>query len=323
MNRLDIKEFIKRADKIHNGEYDYSKVVYTGMDNKVIIICKKHGEFYQTPHNHLKYGCSKCGKDKQVNSRTHTDKIFIDRANNKFNNKYDYSLVEYVNANTKVKIVCPTHGVFEQTPYLHLISKYGCPECSDKLFDKTSKSYKSRNNLKLEDFIEDAIKTHNGKYDYSLIDKDNWVGLKSKINIVCPIHGVFTQKAKLHREGCGCRKCFQSKGELEISKYLDKTGVRYTEQFTFKDCKYKGLLPFDFAIFNEDGSLRCLIEYQGIQHFKEINFGSSTFGEFETQEIRDNIKKEYCDKNNIQLLEVTCEQDLDMFFEEAGGLLWK
>ena len=57
--------FIEKAKKIHGNKYDYSKVEYTNALTKVCIICPKHGEFWQTPHMHLRgNGCQKCRQSK-------------------------------------------------------------------------------------------------------------------------------------------------------------------------------------------------------------------------------------------------------------------
>ena len=57
----DLDSFIKKANLKHSEKYDYSNVVYTGKENKIDIICKKHGIFKQTPHNHLAgNGCPIC-----------------------------------------------------------------------------------------------------------------------------------------------------------------------------------------------------------------------------------------------------------------------
>jgi len=61
LKRKSLSEFINQSNKIHNNKYDYSKSKYENIDKKVIIICKKHGEFLQTPHRHLSsQGCPKC-----------------------------------------------------------------------------------------------------------------------------------------------------------------------------------------------------------------------------------------------------------------------
>lgn len=61
----DVDFFIEKANIIHNYKYDYSKVIYNGNRTKVTIICSEHGEFEQTPNNHLAGNCcSKCNESK-------------------------------------------------------------------------------------------------------------------------------------------------------------------------------------------------------------------------------------------------------------------
>ena len=125
--RITTENFIKKARKVHGDKYDYSKVEYKGTHTKVCIICQEHGEFLQTPHNHLhSQGCLACSGRKQL-----TTEEFIRRAKEVHGDKYDYSKVEYINSHTKVKIICPIHGEFEQEPNSHLEGK-GCPNCYHK-----------------------------------------------------------------------------------------------------------------------------------------------------------------------------------------------
>lgn len=122
--KLDLAEFIARANKVHNNFYNYNKVNYKNSISKIIIICPIHGEFLQNPQDHLTgYGCTKCSNNYQIRCK----KEFSEKFSKIHNNKYDYSLVEYKNNNTKVKIICPIHGIFEQKPRTHL--NYGCPKC--------------------------------------------------------------------------------------------------------------------------------------------------------------------------------------------------
>ena len=121
------EDFIKQACKVHGNRYDYSKVNYTGSGNRVCIICPKHGEFWQTPHEHLRGGnCPKCS----VKAKLDNDS-FIEKARKVHGDKYDYSKVQYVNANTPVTIICPLHGEFLQMPSKHL-NGHGCPVCGNK-----------------------------------------------------------------------------------------------------------------------------------------------------------------------------------------------
>ena len=124
------KRFIDISNLLHNNRYDYSKVEYKKRHGKVCIICPVHGEFWQTPNNHLKgSGCPKCAKDEMANKYAYSTSQFIERARSIHGNKYDYSKVKYVNNRTKVCIICPEHGEFYQTPSMHCNDKQGCPLC--------------------------------------------------------------------------------------------------------------------------------------------------------------------------------------------------
>lgn len=123
--KLTTEEFIKRAREVHGDKYDYSKVEYIKSNKKVCIICPIHGEFWQTPHDHLRgCGCPNCAKNKKL-----TQYEFIERAKYIHNNFYNYSKVVYKNTEEKVCIICPEHGEFWQTPHSHL-SGVGCPLCA-------------------------------------------------------------------------------------------------------------------------------------------------------------------------------------------------
>ena len=66
MKKRTIEQFIEEARKVHGDKYDYSNVEYVNNYTKVCIICPEHGEFWQTPHNHIgqKNGCPKCGHNR-------------------------------------------------------------------------------------------------------------------------------------------------------------------------------------------------------------------------------------------------------------------
>lgn len=140
------EQFVSDARNIHGDKYDYSKVEYKGCFDKVCIICPKHGEFWQTPDCHLHSGgCPKCKGDKISSLKKKKLGDFISKANEVHNNKYDYSKVEYKTTHTKVQIICPEHGDFEQTPYVHL-SGCGCPKCnSSKLENELDKCLNEEN----------------------------------------------------------------------------------------------------------------------------------------------------------------------------------
>lgn len=132
---ISIYDKLNKASKIHNNKYGYSLVKYINSRTKIKIKCPIHGIFKQMLASHLTgCGCPKCGILKQ--NKNHSRKAkqnFKNKAKLIHDNKYDYSLMDYINAKAKIKIICPTHGVFEQTPNNHLTG-YGCLKCShDKL----------------------------------------------------------------------------------------------------------------------------------------------------------------------------------------------
>lgn len=117
---------------------------------------------------------------------------FITKAKIKHNNKYDYSLVEYINCKTKVKIICNEHGEFLQTPDSHIQGK-NCSKCTGN-YNYTTEEFIVRSNIK-----------HNNKYNYSLVKYNN---CKDNVKIICPVHGIFEQKASNHvNNGYGCNEC--------------------------------------------------------------------------------------------------------------------
>jgi predicted Zn-ribbon and HTH transcriptional regulator len=121
-----IDHFIANAENHHGKKYNYSFVEYTGIQNKVKIICDEHGEFFQTPELHMNgFGCNKCG---YINLRKSTSD-FIKEAVNCHGNQYDYSLVNYKNNYSDVKIKCKIHGEFMIEPKSHLLFQRGCPQC--------------------------------------------------------------------------------------------------------------------------------------------------------------------------------------------------
>jgi len=274
-------EFIDKSKKTHGEKYDYSLVNYVNSKKKVKIICSIHGVFEQSPVHHYlrKHGCPKCSINKKLNTSE-----YINKAIKIHGNKYDYSLVNYVNAKTKIKIICPAHGIFEQEAGSHTDQKTGCPMCSKKY------------NYSTKEFIEMSINLHGDKYDYSLVNyKNNY----SKIIILCKTHGEFNQIPSNHLSGKGCDLCNSSKNENLIALFLTKKNIDFIPQYKFNDCKNIKKLPFDFYL----PSYNTCIEFQGRQHYEPIAFFGGDIG-FLKQQKRDEIKEIFCQKNNIKLIKI-------------------
>jgi len=137
-----------------------------------------------------------------------TTDIAIEEAKNLHGDRYDYSLVEYINYETKLKIICPIHGIFEQKYQKHCKMGRGCVKCG------VIKSTESLTHT-TEIFIEKANLIHNNFYDYS---KAEYLNNHTPITIICPIHGEFTTLPSSHTQGCGCPKCGQIAGGLKSRK---------------------------------------------------------------------------------------------------------
>jgi hypothetical protein len=196
--------FISRARSVHGNRYNYSRTKCIKSRESVIIICRKHGQFPQSPDNHLQgRGCPECSHE---NQRT-TTKDFIRRSSLVHGNRYNYSPTEYGQSNkTKVKIICRRHGIFEQSPSNHL-KGIGCPSCG-----KTKR-------LNTKGFVNRSIDIHGDRYDYSRADYRNNC---KEVEIICKKHGIFKQIPANHLNGNGCPRCINrvSKPEIQFLDYL-------------------------------------------------------------------------------------------------------
>ena len=270
-----LEQFIKDARNIHGDKYDYSKVEYLGKEIKVCIICPEHGEFWQIPGSHLRgRGCPICA------GRFLNKDIFITKAKKIHGDKYDYSKVEYIDSKTKVCIICPEHGEFEQKPCHHLVGA-GCKLCG---LDRISK----KNANSLNEFIEKSRKVHGDKYDYS---KVNYSNNRTRVCITCPEHGEFWQTPHDHIQYHGCQKCANSIsiGEDKIITFLKSCGVRQIEQRNHNILSGKLELDIWLPEYN------LAIEYNGLRWHSDI------FQEDKKYHLK---KTELCKQKNIRLIHI-------------------
>lgn len=143
--KLSQNDFINFCNIKHHNTYTYSRTVFKTKKDKITITCKIHGDFNQIAQLHMNgAGCPICAGCAKSNNQE-----FISKSLKIHGNKYDYSKVNYINAKTKVKIICKKHGEFTQTPNKHL-SKQGCPKC-----------FSSKGEL----MIEDILKNNNINYE--------------------------------------------------------------------------------------------------------------------------------------------------------------
>lgn len=221
---------------------------------------------------------------------------FIVKARQIHKDEYDYSkVIDTYNRNDYVIIICKIHGEFRQQRYRHLNGGHKCKKCQCK-----------KNGINqartTESFIEECYKKLKSfeLFDYS---KVNYINAYTGISLKCnKCNEWFVTKPFVHLNyGCGCPLCKnKSKGEFKIKKFLEENHFSYIPQKRFKECKGKrNTLPFDFYLTD----LNILIEYDGIQHFK--SYKSQKWKTPDKHKIYDNIKSEFCLKNNIKLLRIS------------------
>lgn len=233
--RMTTEEFIEKAKQLHidssgNPIYDYLKTIYgQNAVDPVIIICKLHGDFKQTPNGHLSgYGCSSCGIIKRSDARRTTTEEFVERAKKIHIDDvsgtpiFDYSNTRFgQNSTEKISIICKIHGVFKQVPGSHL-QGMGCAKCGRK-------TAADMHRTTTEDYIDQAEQIHcddtgDPIYDYS--NTKYGQNATEKISIRCKLHGVFKQLPGCHLQGIGCADCGRTKANhalrMPIHKFIER-----------------------------------------------------------------------------------------------------
>lgn len=166
-----------------------------------------------------------------------TQEEFIRRATEKHGGRYDYSRVEYHNANSKVEIICPIHGSFYQRAVGHYIMGYGCPKCGDAANgDRCRKT--------TEQFISEAKAIHGDRYDFSkVVYRKN----RDYITVICPIHGEWSSKPFDILRGHGCPKCGrelnakQAKERMtSVEDFISRSRKSHSIQYDYTKVVYRG-----------------------------------------------------------------------------------
>ena len=203
MKKVTHEDFVKKANCVHNGVYEYISR-YISTKDKVEIKCRIHGIFLKTPKKHLQgQGCTKCSREKQSLKQSKDLNYYLIKAKEIHNDKYDYSKFIYKKKKEKSIIICKEgHGEFLQDMNAHIGSRAGCPKCGVKT--------RIEKELSKNNFIEKATAIHGNKYEYLC----SYTGRFKNISILCKEHGEFSQIAGNHLSGKGCPKC----GKIKLSR---------------------------------------------------------------------------------------------------------
>lgn len=238
---MTLEEFISRARKKHGNKYDYSLTKDVGYNDYVKIICHKHGEFLQKAKNHLSgCGCQKCAYENRKNKlrKRKTTEEFINECVDKYGDKYDYSKVEYKNANSYICVINKETGKEKWIEATTFLSKGLCDTVE---------------RLNTENFIERAKKVHGNKYDYSITKYEH---AKRKIKYICPEHGVIEQLPSNHLR-YGCKKCSINKIKSIRAKTTEdfiKEAIKvHGERYDYSKVNYVNYKTKICIICNEHG----------------------------------------------------------------------
>ena len=250
---MGINTFLKRAREVHGNKYDYSKSNYKGCEEKICIICPTHGEFWQTPINHLSnHGCPECGKIERANKKRKDTNEFIERAREVHGDRYDYSKTVYKGVLNPITIICKKHGEFMQRPNDHL-NGHGCPSCVNSMLEENVRTELVKNNIEFNEYHKFGwLINEETNYPYSL----DFYLPKQNIGIEC--QGVQHFKAV---------KFFGGEVNLyhNIKKDADKKRLCNIHNITivyFLDEKYNKFLSEKDIVFNNTENLiKFIINY--------------------------------------------------------------
>lgn len=213
------EQFINELKEKYKDSFDYSLVNYKNNFTKIKLICTKHKNIIETyPKTILKSGklCPLCEAENNF-------KKYIEKAKKVWNNFYTYDKFQFKTKKEKGVITCPLHGDFMQSLSVHL-NGHGCPKCCKRNTPYTN-----------EEFIEQANKVHNNKYDYSKIE---YINERTPITIVCPIHGEFQQKPYAHLQGKGCFECKGSKRKTN-KEFITEANLVHNFKYDYSLCNYE------------------------------------------------------------------------------------
>ena len=349
-----VNDIIKKFHKIHNHKYTYPNLEYVNINTKITIKCPKHGDFQQTPQSHKKNGCPNCSKEHRLRKLKLKN---LRKFKSIHNNFYNYNFYTHVNNSTNIKIHCPKHGIFSQSPKSHLKGSK-CPHClkdsmtllpstalkrlvkshnSEYTYPNFNNEYENTHSIitincskhgnfrqnyhnhyynlnkcpncsnegkkiDYDYFITKSKSTHGDKYIYPKQE----INFNEKVSIICKKHGLFKQLPNNHYNlKHNCPKCKISKSEEEIENIFIKYSIEYIREYKIENCKYEKELPFDFYL----PKCNLLIEYNGIQHYKQIEYFNNR-DEFRKRIIKDNIKRKFVLENRYKYLIINYKDNI-------------
>ena len=285
----EVKEFIES-----NSKCKLLSKTYEGVFSPIELQCECENKFVTTFHAFKDKGkryCNDCGEKirrKKISTYTYHDVMSYIKSKGclLLTDEYDYK-----NVNQLLWVMGTCHHMF-QISFVDF-KKRKSFECHDCL----------RNEWNIKK-IRHWFKVNIPGYELLSRKYDNQ---KTKLKVKCPQEHIFEKSWTHILRGQLCPTCSSSGGVQVIHDYLTRNNIDFKREYYFDDCRYERPLPFDFAVF-QNGKLKCLIEFDGRQHFGPVDFGDVTMEEAEEQfrirQRNDQIKNDYCKKNRIKLIRI-------------------
>lgn len=274
---------------------------YIDSHTPILHYCKKHFVKWMAIPNNILHGsgCWDCGKEKIGNNFRKTHEQYVKELTDINPNIEVFGF--YTGSMTKVLHRCKICGCEWYAIPNSILQGTGCPNCNRR--EQSEKYTKSHSQYVLEV----------AKLNQNIEVIGEYMGCETPILHRCKIDGhEWNARPSNILQGQGCPKCNASKGEKIIENWLIENNILYESQKIFSDCRSKLPLPFDFYLFDYN----ILIEYNGKQHYEPIEYFGGKEA-FEGIVMRDKIKENYCEKNNIRLIKIAYNTDI---YEELQKL---
>jgi len=286
------EQFVKKFNLMDKAKYIEIRSRYIGSKNKIKCYCKIHDyEFDDIPNELLRKrrkGCKYCGRQSQSKSMSTTHEQFMER----FNQSKAFGTIsilgKYTGANNNIDVYCEIHKYhYKANPY-SLLKCSGCFKC------------KIDNHGGLVRMTNDEYDNRIFAINQNIKRVDDYICRRTKIKHKCLVcEHEWLVKPGNTLKGRGCPECSESHLERSVSNYLRNNNILYSVQKQFDDCRNINPLKFDFYL----SDFNILIETNGRQHYEPVEyFGGEE--DFKKQHQRDQIKRDYCKKQNIKLIEI-------------------
>jgi hypothetical protein len=297
MHRLTQHDFLQKIlKKCKEKNYTLNTSILNTTINsttKLHLFCDKGHELNNTTYNNFvnqNKGCSKCSGNYLKTTKEALDLILDKCKEYKYKINKNY-IFKYTGANTILHLICNNNHQYKCSYNSFVNQNKKCLKCNGYYINNTEEALK---------YLLKKCKEKNYKLNTDI--KFIYHGYDTKINLICDKNHKWntTSYNRFINDESSCPYCNESKGEKCIETYLKENNIKYERQYKFKTCKNIRPLPFDFYL----PDYNTCIEYQGKQHLGNNSRYIKKLSDFEYIIKNDKIKREYCENNDINFIEI-------------------